>query len=384
LGDSRNPATATGPIGFEVRGFGEVRPARIAFAAPDDLAAARAICEHEIGLVDAAIAREKIPLPSRVSGERPRFSADIRPLAPLALQPDIALAQPKRAPFWATLPLVGRARRHIGLLIGRFTDRTSPDASDLAQMAPLPKISVVTVSFNQATYLEAAIQSVLDQAYPALEYIIVDGGSTDGSIEIIERYRQRCAAVVIEPDHGQSDALNKGFARATGDILTWLCSDDLLEPGSLRQVAAAWRLGAPDLIAGGCIRIGETRRHEIARHHCALPIGQTLRLDPLDLLRLMGSWQRGHYFYQPEVFFSRRIWEASGAYLKPHLHYGMDYDLWIRMALAGATILHIRPMLACSRMHAEQKTRDDHAYYHQARQLMEEYRELFGAMTAAL
>jgi hypothetical protein len=97
----------------------------------------------------------------------------------------------------------------------------------------------------------------------------------------------------------------------------------------------------------------------------------------------MHSWQKGHYFYQPEVFFSRRIWEASGAYVKRHLHYGMDYDLWLRMALAGASARHIPPMLACSRMHRQQKTRDDHAWYHQFRQLLEEYRDLFAELEAA-
>jgi GT2 family glycosyltransferase len=374
-----------GPIGFEVRGFGEARPARVAFDTADDLHAAQAICETEVRLVDAVIAREKIPFPARIARERPRFSAEIRRLPPEVL-PESAIppARPMPAPFWARLPLVARARRHLGRLLGPLADRTSSISSEAVATGPLPKISVVTVSFNQAAYLEAAIRSVLDQDYPALEYIIVDGGSTDGSIEIIERYRERCSVVIIEPDRGQSDALNKGFARASGEILTWLCSDDLLEAGSLRHVAVAWRRGQPDLIVGGCVRIGETRRQEILRHRCALPIGMTLRLDPLDVLRFMESWQRGHYFYQPEVFFSRRVWEASGAYLKPYLHYGMDYDLWLRLALAGATILHIPPMLACSRVHAGQKTRDDHAWYHQFRQMLEEYRELFGQMQASL
>jgi GT2 family glycosyltransferase len=381
--DSRIPATAARPIDFEVLGFGEATPARMAFASPNDLRTGRAICEQEIARIDAAIAREKIPFPSRMARERPRFSPHIRPLPPETANPGIALARPKPAPFGASLPLIGRAIRRLGRAIGPFAGESARNAADAAEAGPLPKISVVTVSFNQASYLEAAIRSVLDQHYPALEYIIVDGGSSDGSVEMIERYRPRCSAVIIEPDRGQSDALNKGFARAGGDILSWLCSDDLLEPGALPQVAAAWRRGKPDLVVGGCVRIGETRRHEIARHRCALPMAVMLRLDPLDLLRFMGSWQRGHYFYQPEVFFSRRIWEASGSYLKRHLHYGMDYDLWVRMALAGATLRHIPPMLACSRVHAGQKTRNDHAWYHQFRQLMEEYRDLLVGLEAA-
>jgi GT2 family glycosyltransferase len=378
---------AEGAIAFELRGLGESRPARIELAGVQQLREARAICAREIALIAAAIDREKIPFPPRIARERPRFAADIRALAPdvNASRRRFPLAQPQ-APIWKRLPIIRRAVRYLDGAIGPVADRTAsrpPEPSARPARAPLPKISVVTPSFNQAAYLEAAIRSVLDQDYPALDYIIVDGGSTDGSIEIIERYRRYCAAVVIEPDRGQSDALNKGFARASGEVLTWLCSDDLLEPGSLWQVAAAWQQEQADLIVGGCVRIAETRRHELARHRCALAMGTTLRLDPLDLLRFMESWQRGHYFYQPEVFFSREAWEAAGGYLKRHLHYGMDYDLWIRMALAGATIRHIPATLACSRVHAAQKTRDDHAWYHQFRQLLEEYRDLFERLEAA-
>ena len=246
-----------------------------------------------------------------------------------------------------------------------------------------PKISVVTVSFNQADYLEAAIHSVLDQGYPNLEYIIVDGGSTDGSVEIIERYRDRCRAVIIEPDRGQSDALNKGFAFATGDMLTWLCSDDLLEPGSLERVGRSYRRHGADLVVGGCARIGETRSEEHYRHHSRLPLGRTVRLLPLDILNFMGSWQKGNYFFQPEVFFSRRIWQASGSYLKEHLFYLMDYDLWLRMALAGATVRHIPGMVGASRVHAGQKTQTDRKYLHQMRELMGEYEAMLEAMRAA-
>ena len=100
-----------------------------------------------------------------------------------------------------------------------------------------PKISVVTPSFNQGQYIEATIRSVLEQDYPNLEYIIIDGGSTDGTVEIIEKYSEHLAYWVSEPDEGQTDALIKGFDRASGDILCWLCSDDLFESRTLHEVA---------------------------------------------------------------------------------------------------------------------------------------------------
>ena len=245
----------------------------------------------------------------------------------------------------------------------------------------LPRISIVTVSFNQAQYLEASIRSVLDQNYPNLDYVVVDGGSTDGSIEIIERYRSHFSAVVIEPDEGQSDALNKGFGLAKGEVMNWLCSDDLLEPGALDQVARCYLRTGADLIVGGCVRIGETRNAELQHHHTALKIGETVPIDPVDILKFMNSWQRGHYFFQPEIFFSRRIWQASGAYIKRHLFYVMDYDMWLRMALAGARIHHVPATLGCSRVHALQKTQADQKYLHQVRYLLLEYRDIFSRLS---
>jgi GT2 family glycosyltransferase len=247
----------------------------------------------------------------------------------------------------------------------------------------LPRISIVTVSYNQAPYLEACISSVLNQGYPNLEYVIIDGGSTDGSVEIIERYRDAFAHVTTEPDKGQSDALNKGFARTTGEVLNWLCSDDMLAPGALRHVGEAYARHRSDLVAGGCKRLHESPGAVDYLHHSALPLGRTVRLDPFDILQFMRSWQRGNYFFQPEVFFSRRIWEASGAYLKPHLYYAMDYDMWLRMALAGATARSIPQALGISRVHEAQKTRDDRIYLHQLRMMMEEYAEMFEHLEAA-
>src|SRR5580704_13795105 len=100
-----------------------------------------------------------------------------------------------------------------------------------------PKISVITCCYNHAQFIEETIQSVLDQNYTNLEYIVIDGGSTDGSAEIIASYATRLSYWISEPDNGQTDALIKGFARATGDILCWLCSDDVFEPWTLREVA---------------------------------------------------------------------------------------------------------------------------------------------------
>jgi GT2 family glycosyltransferase len=247
-----------------------------------------------------------------------------------------------------------------------------------------PRITVVTPSFNQAKFIEATIKSVLDQNYPNLEYIIVDAGSTDGSIQIIDRYRDRIAHVIVEPDEGQSDALNKGFALATGELMNWLCSDDLLEPGALYSIARAYRRDKPDLIAGGCVRIGETRDEVLFYHHNSILFGQSVPFDPSQVLRFMRSWQKGYYFFQPEVFFSRRIWLASGAFLKKHLFYVMDYDLWLRMALAGANIRHLPVLIGCSRQHSEQKTQNSSEWLHQVQQLLPEYSDLFEALSRTL
>ena len=100
-----------------------------------------------------------------------------------------------------------------------------------------PRISIVTPSFNQGKYIEQTIQSVLSQNYPNLEYIIIDGGSTDGTVEIIKKYEQQLTYWISEPDKGQTDAINKGFAKCTGEIFNWINSDDYYSPNSLHIVA---------------------------------------------------------------------------------------------------------------------------------------------------
>ena len=252
-------------------------------------------------------------------------------------------------------------------------DRQFNPKPEVVKARRWPKISVVMVSFNQAAYLEEGIRSVLNQSYPNLEFLLVDGNSSDGSVEIAERYRNHFDFLLIEPDGGQSDGLNKGFAKATGDILTWLNSDDLLEPGALFRVAQAFTDYEVDMVAGGCRQIGITRGQVINNHQNKLPYGTPVSL-PLGLLLDMDRfWLTACFFYQPEVFFTRDIWQRSGGRLRTDLYYVLDYDLWIRMAAAGATIAHIPEFLACSRTHDRQKTTIGMPFLPEAHRLLKEY-----------
>ena len=209
----------------------------------------------------------------------------------------------------------------------------------------------MTPSYNQGAFIEETIKSVLDQGYANLEYIIMDGGSSDETVSIIERYQDRIAYWVSAKDAGQSDAIERGFARATGDILAWVNSDDALAPGALAAVAAAFADGTTDLVAG-VINIKQDGK--LVYHHRTGCRAGALALE--QLLDLEGEWMTGRFFYQPEVFFSRGIYERAGGMIDRKLHYSMDYDLWLRCARAGARIKPIDYELANFRMHADQKT----------------------------
>ncbi|NJN85118.1 MAG: glycosyltransferase [Leptolyngbyaceae cyanobacterium SL_7_1] len=241
---------------------------------------------------------------------------------------------------------------------------------------PWPKISIVTVTLNQGRYLEETLRSVLMQGYPNLEYIILDGGSKDETISILERYSSQLAYWVSEPDNGQSNALNKGFGKATGDILAWLNSDDCYPPLALHRVAIAFDAYQSDMVVGGCqLRKGNCPV-PFTTHRSAIPVGKVVPLPLNRLLDLEGCWQTGEFFYQPEVFWTRELWQRVGASLNEDMFYSMDYELWLRMAQAQATMVHVPDVLALYRVHEQQKTYgDDLPFLKELRQINKQFRE---------
>jgi glycosyltransferase involved in cell wall biosynthesis len=221
-----------------------------------------------------------------------------------------------------------------------------------------PRITIVTPSYNQGQFLEETISSVLDQGYTDLEYMVLDGGSTDGSQAIIDRYANHLAYWRSRPDDGQAAALKEGFSRATGDILGWLNSDDLLAPGALDRVAQTWQEHGPDiLIAGACEVFDESGSRPAHTPSFQRAYGVPEAMPLASILDMPRHWFRGEYFYQPEVFFPRNVYEAVGG-VDPSIYYTMDYDLWVRFALAATPVVVVPEVLAKYREHSGQKTHD--------------------------
>lgn len=205
-----------------------------------------------------------------------------------------------------------------------------------------PKISIVTPSFNQGQYIEQTILSVLNQDYPNLEYIVIDGGSTDNTVEVLKKYKDRLTYWISEPDSGQSEAINKGLRRCTGDIFNWLCSDDYLEPGALHAVAALFLASRPDIVAG---------RARLLFPDQPPAFSITTVQDNLEEMIYKA------HICQPSTFFRMKVVQQLGP-LNPKLHYMMDAEWWLKYLLVSGKekIKQTDAVLANYRYHGNSKS----------------------------
>lgn len=204
-----------------------------------------------------------------------------------------------------------------------------------------PKISVITPSFNQGQFIEETILSVLQQGYPNLEYIIMDGGSNDNTVDIIKKHEKHVAYWQSAKDKGQADAINQGFRKATGDILCWLNSDDFLMPGALLAVAEKLNPANEEIFAGNCFHFKE---------NSAMAYGS-------DVQEASANYHITDYdFYiQPSSFWTRKAWEKAGE-LDLEMHYCFDWEWFIRAEEKGVKSIFTNKYLSAYRIHEAHKS----------------------------
>jgi glycosyltransferase involved in cell wall biosynthesis len=205
-----------------------------------------------------------------------------------------------------------------------------------------PRISIVTPTYNQGEYIEETIKSIIEQNYPNLEYVIIDGGSTDGTVDIIKKYEKHLKYWVSEPDEGQAHAINKGLKHCTGEIFNWVNSDDYLASGALRVIVDAFRNPKVDVVAGGATYFqGEVFEKPI-------PLA---KLTAKGLMR----WNQGVQFVQPALWMRRSHFVDCGGVDK-QFHYAFDWDLVIRYLHKFPKVLYVPDVLVYFRLHDESKT----------------------------
>ncbi len=214
--------------------------------------------------------------------------------------------------------------------------------SNYTHLMLLPKISVITPSYNQGQFIEQTILSVISQQYPNLEYILMDGGSDDETVEIIRKYGEYFTHWQSQKDNGQASAINAGFKMATGDILCWINSDDMYMPGVFTRIAAQFRQTEnPTIIFGNCLHFNDktekTRGSNVARAHSKY----TLSLCD--------------YIIQPSSFWNKQAWELTGQ-LNESLTYAFDWDWFIRASRAGTAFLPVQEYLSLYRIHEAHKS----------------------------
>jgi len=203
-----------------------------------------------------------------------------------------------------------------------------------------PKISIVTPSYNQAQYLEETIRSVLMQGYPNLEYIIIDGGSTDGSTEIIKNYESKISYWVSEMDHGQPHAINKGFSNATGEIMAWINSDDYYAPGAFKIIADTFKKNNTAWVAGKCYTV---------------ELDGSIKPENEKPEEKIKNWFVRSLYAQPGIFWRRVLWEKTDK-IDESLQYSFDYELWLQFAHHQSFPYWIDKHLAFFRLQPESKT----------------------------
>jgi glycosyltransferase involved in cell wall biosynthesis len=240
------------------------------------------------------------------------------------------------APWWrsARLGVLGQ-HAPVPLSVPWTYPRTRPPS-------PAPSIAMVTPSYNQGAFLERTLHSVLDQGYPSLEYVVQDGGSDDGTLDVLRRHAHRLARWDSAPDEGQADALNRGFAGTRGEIMAYLNSDDVLLPGSLAYVAR-YLAKHPDVDA--------VYGHRVLIDAGDRQIGVWL-MPPHDdeMLRWSDS------IPQETLFWRRSAWERAGGRMDRSFRFALDWDLLLRLVDSGARIVRLPRFLGAFRVHGEQKT----------------------------
>lgn len=220
-----------------------------------------------------------------------------------------------------------------------------PGSISLVRDLSYPKISIVTPSYNQGQFLERTILSVLNQNYPNLEYIIIDGGSTDNSVEIIKKYSKYLAYWVSEKDEGQSDALRKGFAKATGHIYAYLNSDDVYLSGVFSVISDSFAKNPDVSLIYGNKLIIDTNNNVVSER----------RVTQYTYFSKLGMLYGGFGFYQPSSFWTRSIYEQVGG-VDASLRFCMDNDLFYNFLAKGAKFMFVRRYLSGFRIHEKSKT----------------------------
>lgn len=230
-----------------------------------------------------------------------------------------------------------------------WTEESSQLPGAMADGRDWPRITIVTPSYGQGRFIEETIRSVLLQGYPNLEYMIFDGGSADETVEIIKKYEPWLAYWASEPDRGQSHAINKGMAKATGKILAYINSDDVYMEGAFAGIAEVTNPARPQLVFGDLGLIQETD------------------WASLNILRKTGIGRKEMLFGgtplpQPSSFWTKTLWEKVGAF-DEGLHFAMDYDIMLRMLASGVEPVYIPQALSVERRHGLQKSSQKESLY---------------------